>query len=397
MDLAQELGLAYSVQGTWVDLYLNGEYRGIYLLTESVTVGEGRVNIYDLDKENKSRNASIAQGTAVRYEEENNKGYVLENGEDISGGYLIEKDHPKHYEAEENGFLTTRGDTFTINAPRHASREQVAYIQGCVETIDRMIQDGDQAVWGKLDLVSFTDRFLVDEIAMDKDTGSTSMFFYKDRGDEKLYSGPAWDYDNAFGEDGGSDGVYTNYTETNVNNNERLAIALDWYQKLYDTPEFQRCIVEEYAGVLPFFERLLDTGIDSYADQIRASVAMDNARWESAQQFGEDGTSRYQNYDANVSYTKFFLANRLNYLCERWGVPHEAFAVPASGEVHQLTFSVYEGVVETIEVMDGEPLSYTPDYDGSVYQGWVIKRNGESVSSFIPVYDDMELYNAKWG
>ncbi len=397
MDLAQELGLTYSVQGTWVDLYLNGEYRGIYLLTESVTVGEGRVNIYDLDKENKGRNASIAQGTAVRYEEENNKGYVLENGEDISGGYLIEKDHPEHYAEEENGFVSSRGDPFTINAPRYASGEQVAYIQNCVETIDQLIQNGDPAVWEKMDLVSFTGRFLVDEISMEKDTGSTSMFFYKDRGDEKLYSGPAWDYDRAFGEDGGSDGVYTNYTETNVNNNERLAIALDWYQKLYDTPEFQRCIVEEYAGVLPFFERLLDTGIDSYADRIRASVAMDDARWESARQFGEDGTSRYQNYDANVSYTKFFLANRLNYLCERWGVPHEAFAAPASGEVHQLTFSVYEGVVETIEVMDGEPFSYTPDYDGSVYQGWVIKRNGESVSSYIPVYDDMELYNAKWG
>ncbi|MDE7231889.1 MAG: CotH kinase family protein, partial [Lachnospiraceae bacterium] len=397
MDLAQELGLSYNMQGTWVDLYLNGEYRGIYLLTESVTVGEGRVNIYDLEKENKCTNTSIAEGTAVRYEEENNKGYELVNGADISGGYLIEKDHPDHYEAEENGFVTTRGDSFTINAPRHASREQVAYIQERVETIDQLIQSGDPAVWEKLDLVSFTGRFLVDEIAMEKDAGSTSMFFYKDRGDEKLYSGPAWDYDRAFGEDGGSDGVYTNYTETNVNNNERLAIALDWYQRLYETPEFQRCIAEEYAETLPFFERLLNTGINRYADRIRASVAMDDARWESTRQFGEDGASRYQNYDANVSYTKFFLANRLNYLCERWGVPHEAFAAPASGEVHQLTFSVYEGVVETVEVMDGEPLSYTPDYDGSVYQGWVIKRNGESVSSYIPVYDDMELYNAKWG
>lgn len=397
MDLAQKLGLAYSMQGTWVDLYLNGEYRGIYLLTESVTVGEGRINIYDLEKENKRRNASIEQGTAMHYEEENNKGYLLENGEDISGGYLIEKDHPKHYAAEENGFLTTRGDMFTINAPRHASKEQVAYIQDYVETIDKLIQNRDPAVWEKMDLLSFSRRFLVDEIAMEKDTGSTSMFFYKDRGDEMLYSGPAWDYDNAFGEDGGSDGIYTNYTETDVNNNERLAIALDWYQKLYETPEFNQCIVEEYAGTLPFFEKLLSTGIDSYADQIRDSVAMDDTRWEGVKQPGEDGTSRYQNYDANVSYTKFFLANRLNYLCERWGVSHEAFAAPASGEVHQLTFSVYEGVVETMEVMDGAPLSYTPDYDGSVYQGWVIKRNGESVNGYIPVYDDMELYNAKWG
>lgn len=395
MDLAEELGLAYSVQGTWVDLYLNGEYRGIYLLTESVAVGEGCVDIYDLEKENKRRNASIAEGTAVHYVEENNKGYELVNGADISGGYLIEKDHPDHYGAEENGFVTARGDQFTISAPRHASREQVAYIRDCVETIDQLVQNGDSAVWEKMDLESFTGRFLVDEITLEKDAGITSMFFYKDRGDEKLYSGPAWDYDRAFGED--DDGIYTNYTETNVNNNERLTIALDWYQKLYDTQEFKQCIVEEYAGTLPFFERLLNIGIDSYADQIRASVAMDDARWAGVKQFGEDGMSRYENYDANVSYTKFFLANRLNYLCERWGIDHEAFAAPASGETHQLTFSVYEGVVETIEVMDGETFSYTPDYDESAYQGWGIKRTGEPVSSYIPVYEDMDLYNAKWG
>lgn len=396
MDLAQELGLAYTAQGTWVDLYLNGEYRGIYLLAESVTVGEGRVDIYDLEKENKRRNPSIEQGTAERYEDEDNKGYLLKNGDDISGGYLIEKDHPKQYEAEESGFQTSRDDQFTINAPRHASREQVAYIQDHVETVDRLIQSGDAAVWEKLDLMSFAKRFLVDEIALEMDAGSTSMFFYKDRGDEKLYSGPAWDYDNAFGESGDGDGAYVNYTETNVNNNERLPIALNWYQKLYETPELYQCIVEEYAGTLPFFEKLLNTEIDRYAEQIRASVAMDDARWEGARVPG-DGSARYINYDANVSYTKFFLAKRLNYLCERWGVFHEPFAVPASGETHRVTFSVYEGVVETVEIPDGEEISYTPAYDGAVYQGWSFKKSGEPYSSYIPVYEDMELYNAKWG
>ncbi|MDE5718769.1 MAG: CotH kinase family protein [Lachnospiraceae bacterium] len=395
MDLAQELGLSYSTQGTWVDLYLNGEYRGIYLLTESVTVGSGRVDIYDMENINKQKNVSIVAGTASRYEEEDNKGYLLEDGAETDGGYLIEKDHPKHWEAEENGFRLSRGDLFTINSPRHASKEQVAYIQNYVEEIDALVQDADPAVWEKLDLTSFVKRFLVDEIALEMDTGSTSMYFYKDRGDEKLYSGPAWDYDNAFGEDSGSDGFFVNYGETIVNNNERLAISLNWYQKLYETPEMYQCTVEEYAGILPFFERLLGTGIDRYANQIRASAAMDDARWESVRAAGND-MPRYKSFEANVNYTKFFLANRLNCLCARWGVPHEAFTAPESGEMHQVTFSVYEGVVETVEAPDGEPLSYTPDYDGGVYQGWTYRRGGEPYSSYIPVYEDMELYNAKW-
>ena len=126
MDLAQELGLSYSTQGTWVDLYLNGEYRGIYLLAESVTVGGGRVDINDIEKHNKQKNASIEAGTARRYDEGDNKGFLLENGSETDGGYLIEKDHPKHWEAEESGFCLSRGDLFTINAPQHASKEQVA-------------------------------------------------------------------------------------------------------------------------------------------------------------------------------------------------------------------------------------------------------------------------------
>lgn len=395
MDLANELGLSYSTQGTWVDLYLNGEYRGIYFLTESVTVGEGRVNIYDIEKSNKQKNDSIEAETAEHYEEDGSKGYLLENGTDVDGGYLIEKDHPKHWEAEENGFRTSRGDLFTINAPQHASKEQVAYIRNCVEEIDALVQDADPVVWERLDLASFVKRFLVDEIALEMDTGSTSMYFYKDRGDGKLYSGPAWDYDNAFGEDSDSDGFFVNYGETIVNNNERLAIAINWYQKLYETPEMYQCIAEEYAGILPFFERLLDSGIDGYADRIRASVAMDEARWESVRTAKSD-LPRYESFEANVNYTKFFIANRLNCLCARWSVPHEPFPAPASGEMHQVTFSVYEGVVETVEAPDGEPLSYTPDYDGGVYQGWTYRRSGEPYSSYIPVYEDMELYNAKW-
>ena len=395
MDLSEELGLAYTPQGTWVDLYLNGEYRGIYLLTESVSVGEGRVDIHDLEKENKRLNPSIEQGTAERYVDQDNKGWLLENGAGTDGGYLIEKDHPKHWETEESGFVTTRGDQFTINEPRHASREQVAYIQGYVEDIDAQIQNGDAGVWERLDITSFAKRFLVDEIALEMDAGSTSMFFYKDRGDDKLYSGPPWDYDNAFGETGGSGNAYVNYTETDVNNNERLGIALNWYQKLYETPELYQRIVEEYAGTMPFFERLLNVEIDRYANQIRASVKMDDARWKATRESG-DGFTRYQNYDASVNYTKYFLANRLNFLCGRWGVSHDSFPVPASGDTHRVTFSVYEGVVETIEVPDGSALVYTPEYDASKYQGWTYRRSGEPYSSYIPVYEDMELYNAKW-
>ena len=98
LDIAEELGIANAVQGTWVDLYFNGEYAGIYLLTESVTVGEGRVDIYNLEKENRQFNPNIDE--AVHFEEENKKGYLLDRVNTIDGGYLIEKDTAEYYGEE---------------------------------------------------------------------------------------------------------------------------------------------------------------------------------------------------------------------------------------------------------------------------------------------------------
>lgn len=395
MDLAQELGLAYSTQGTWVDVYFNGEYAGIYLLTESVSVGDGRVDIYDLEKENKRYNKDI--DSAKPYQEADNKGYLIENGDNITGGYLIEKDHPKHFEVEANGFVTRAGSQFTINAPRHVSKEQAEYIRDYVNEIEEMVLAGNPQVWDVLDIDSFAKRFLVDELALDTDVGLTSMFFYKERDDDKLYSGPSWDYDNAFGERNSDSAPGYDYTQSVVNFTENAPNVLNWYAKLYGDPQFMQCVTREYEALLPFFEELLDTGIDRYAEMIAASVKMDRVLWADKNILG-DSSAKYPEYDDNVRYTKYFIAKRLNYLCGKWGggTAHEPFDVPSNGEVHTVTFSNFEGIVDVREVMDGTEMESAPEYDGGIYQGWSDKFTGEKFRTQIPVYCDMEFYNAKW-
>ncbi len=396
MDLAEELGIAYSPQGTWVDLYLNGEYAGNYLLAESVSVGEGRVEISDLEKENKKYNENI--DTADTYAEEDNKGYLIENGRDISGGYLIERDFELYYEEEKAGFVTSVGNRFTVRAPQHASREQVLYIQDCVENVEQMVQSEQAEVWDYLDADSFVKRFMIDEIALNMDVGITSMYFYKERGDDKLYSGPAWDYDNAFG-DGESYLHYNyNYERTVLKDCDQDENRLNWYVKLYETPEVQERLRQEYAGILPFCEDLLNYKIDEYVRTISASAAMDRLRWLSGIEEAEGewvmSSGRYSFFDDNVKYTKFFLAKRLNWLCERWGVEHELFQTPSNGQMHTVTFLNDEGVVAVEEVMDGEELE-KPEYDEDVYCGWRNQESGEEYIQQMPVYEDAVYYNAR--
>lgn len=45
LDLADKIGMPYSSDSEWVDLYVNGEYAGNYLLCEKVEVGKNRVNL----------------------------------------------------------------------------------------------------------------------------------------------------------------------------------------------------------------------------------------------------------------------------------------------------------------------------------------------------------------
>lgn len=394
LDLAEQMGLAYSVQGTWVDLYLNGEYAGNYLLTESVSVGEGRVDIYNLEKDNKRYNADIDD--ALQYEEEDNKGYLIDNDDDLTGGYLIEKDYPSHYKLEASGFETSTGNQFTVQSPQHASKEQVQYIRDYVENIDRMIQSGDTEVWEYLDLDSFAKRFLIDEISLNIDAGLTSMFFYKERGDNVLYSGPVWDYDNAFGERNSDweSGYDYDYSVLDICANSD--ITLNWYVKLYETPQMQQRIIEEYRKLLPYFEELLDHGLDEYVDLIEASVKMDRTMWIDNNINGDPHPGKYADYYADIKYMKYFIAKRLNLLCTRWGVEHEEFVTPSNGEMHTVTFENYEGVYAVMEIMDGTELENPPEYDESVFQGWENRYNKERYRRQIPIYEDIVFYNGRW-
>lgn len=396
MDIAEELRLPYSVQGTWVDLYLNGEYAGNYLLTESVSVGEGRVDIYNLEKENKRYNRDIAGAAA--YEKEDNKGYLIESGDNISGGYLIEKEHPDEYETEAgSGFVTSAGNLFAVDAPKHASEEQVRYIKDHVENIEQMAQNGQREVWEYLDLDSFVKMFLIDEISLDIDAATKSVYLYKERDDDKLYSGPAWDFDNAFsdGESNRDGRMGYDYEYSILEDCMALPGRLQWYAALYDTPEMKQRVSTEFVDLLPFFEEILNDRIDGYAEMISDSVSMDRVRW-GKEILQDNFRGKCEDYYANIKYLKYFLAKRLNWLCARWGADHEAFETPSSGEMHTITFANYEGVVGIMEIMDGAELENPLEYDESVYQGWINQYSGEIYRSKIPVYEDIVLYNPRW-
>lgn len=357
-DMVDVLGMEYDIDCTWIDLYCNGEYQGMYLLTEAVTVGNGRVDIRDMDKDG-------------------------EDTKNIMGGYLLEKDVQVHLDKEGNGFVTEQlGYPFIIKKPTLATEEQMNYIKSYIQNIENLFVAGDVGFKGYIDLDSFAKQFLIDKVVLEPDAMNMSTFFYKEADSDILKAGPLWDYDRAFGE------ALSNYE---VGIGDYPNSMRGWYMRLYEDDEFKQIMIDNYKKLLPYFDKMLESGIDELVDYVADSVKMDEVRWPVA--YYQSDMMNYLEYDNYIKYLKYFLVNRLNYLNQVWGISDWQFQLPVSDdEQHKVQFVWEDGtVLETRMVTEGESIEELPPLDSEKYSGWGINAGGKIYNSYIPVYEDMVL------
>ena len=111
-DLAAQMNMPYVAGCNWVNLWYDGEYRGVYLLSEKNSVGSTGVNITNMEDAYSALNPGY--GTSVQIGQGVNKygqAYAYTMGltdpENITGGYLIELNHSAWDEV--NGFKTKQG------------------------------------------------------------------------------------------------------------------------------------------------------------------------------------------------------------------------------------------------------------------------------------------------
>ena len=108
-EAAQRLGLEYTPEQRFVNVYLNGRYHSLCLLTQRINVNGGTVRITDLDKKNKRINQGGSQPDSIVMDTDEDGHEALayaweKEPEDVSGGYLIEFDN--RYDSEDVWFAT---------------------------------------------------------------------------------------------------------------------------------------------------------------------------------------------------------------------------------------------------------------------------------------------------
>ena len=176
-----------------VELTLNGEYRGIYILSEAIKKGADRVNVSKLKKKD------------------------IE-GRNVTGGYILRIDTYDENDATFTSKVPGIGDgimtsqiTWSCIYPKKKKLqpEQFAYIQNFVDSMELAIQSEDFADPKKgyakyIDVESFVDYIIHTELSLNADGLKRSTYFYKTKQNEdgtggKLHAGTVWDYNLAYG------------------------------------------------------------------------------------------------------------------------------------------------------------------------------------------------------
>ena len=389
-DMAKEVGLPYSPESEFVDLYINGQYVGNYQISEKIEVDKERVDIYDLDSATRNLNGHIDYENMQAHESEdqNQKWIDMENNpEDITGGYLIERDYWEKYGPEKCGFKTSRREHFVVKSPAYASRAEVEYIRDIVQQLEDALYspDGINPYTGKhyteyIDLESWAKKYIIEEFSKNEGGGTTSTWFYKPDSSESdlLFAGPVWDYDKAFGQyelscflDPRGLGYLTYHHYSSP-----------WYKQFYTHEDYVQAVKKYYQeDFRDYFRQLVDEKIDIYAERVRASAYMDHIRWQSLSDYW-----MFDDFDESVAYLKDFISKRTDYLDEVW-VENKIY--------YMVKFKVEGAVYEAKYVEPGEVLTDIPDlsekYDDIV--GWCLDGTEDEMFDVTqPITEDITVY-----
>lgn len=177
-ELSKRLDMPYTPAQQPLEVVLNGDYIGLYFLTETIRVDADRVNITEqLDGET--------------------------NEDLISGGWLVEIDNNKDANQIE---LTVDGTDLewlwiTYHSPEILSDEQKDYLYHQFESIKQAIyvKDKQSTKWEELiDITSLAKYYIIHEIVDQLEGFLGSCYLYKNIKETKWKFGPVWDFGNAF-------------------------------------------------------------------------------------------------------------------------------------------------------------------------------------------------------
>ena len=251
-NIAGEI-MEYAPNVRFCEVFLNGEYLGIYLMMESVTAGD----------QNTRLNLSVSK--------KNN----------TFSGYCLRLDRGSNTEIKNlNVFSMYTYKQFGIINLEYPGTSNIneglkKNIEEDFSAFERALYSNDEAdtSWKQMiDMESFADYFIINEFTSNYDAGLYSTYIYKDV--DGLFKMCVWDFNSAF----------DNYQDRVVSPEGFSLQKSPWFEKMFEDEEFVELVIERYyelrGGVLS--EEYMFEYIDSTVSFLGEAIDRDTERWENA-------------------------------------------------------------------------------------------------------------------
>ncbi len=362
--LGRDLG-HYAPRTHFCEVVLNGEYLGIYVLMEKIKHDKNRVDIANLSP--------------------------LEiSGDDITGGYIIKID--KESGSGNGGWFSSyfppnRSGSqqiyFQYDYPSASEivTEQMNYIKQYVNNFETSLNsttfnDPVNGYAKYIDVDSFIDFFIMNEVSKNVDGYRLSTYLYKEKNPDggKLHMGPIWDFNLGFGNanyctQGNPEGWVTDFNT--ICNRDYWLIPF-WWSKLYSDGVYRNKLAARWTELRASqleTDRIL-TYIDSVANVLNGESQQRNfQRWPVLSTYVWPNYYVGPTFAAEVSWLKNWVIERLNWMDAN--MPRlitsiedassdfsvEFFPNPFSKEL-QINYSLQEAGTISVEIYDmlGRPI-----------------------------------------
>ena len=275
MELSRVCGMSWTPDMISVEVFLNGDYIGVYSFSDHKEVAKHRVDI------------EVA-------------------GKDVvDGGYYLEIEEAMD---EPVCFKTIWGTPIMFHEPELPSEAQQKFIQewfNGFETALGKIQGGDRDSYRKyLDTPSFINYYIIQEITKNPDGNVRKSTYLTKKEGSPLEMYHVWDFDITLG----------NCNYTNFEKPEGWQMRyVKWYNQLFHDPAFKQAVVDRWTELYPDLQK-----VPSFLDRQRKLMAQAQdrnfQRWDILGKYVWPNYYHFDTYDEEYAFLKEFYNKRLQWL-----------------------------------------------------------------------------------
>nr|WP_321412013.1 CotH kinase family protein [uncultured Carboxylicivirga sp.] len=352
-EISRFIDMPFTSSARYIDVVLNGEFIGNYMVADQIEVRTNRVDVETL----------TIDDTEMPL---------------ITGGYLLELDGFAY--TEDNWFETNRNTPITIKYPKieDINTQQQEYITNYTKTFedrlfDSPFDDPEQSYRLMVDTASLVNWYIACELTGNSDS-FWSQYISKKRNDDKFYFGPLWDFDIAFNNDDrlgdATEKLMREYAHTLVSGQTL------WIQQMYKDVWFAEEVIKRW-------NTIVDSGIEEYLldyiaqteELLDASQQQNFVKWDILGEKVYRNQFWFPTYAQEIDFLRSYVMDRIEFLNSQFtydNLPSQPF------EAEEYYYRIYNKRTENSidvnnESLNGKLVSWQSDNNIET-QNWEINK-----------------------